>query len=228
LSPTGNGGWKEQVIHKFSPNGKDGALPSGGLTFDTNGNLYGTTPNGGTAGSGVLYRLKYSSTKKAWTESIIHQFVGGSNAGSFPTNVILITDDAGNFYGTTDGGGKHGFGTVFETTYSNKIRWSTKVLYSFNQTYSGDGNSPHAGVTIDKEGNLYGTTNYGGEYNYYGTVFKLSKGDSDNWTETTLHSFTGGTDGFYPEAGVTIHNGWLYGTAMLGGNDSGVVFQTSE
>jgi uncharacterized repeat protein (TIGR03803 family) len=228
LSPTGTGEWKEQVIHRFTPNGKDGEVPSGGVTFGTNGNLYGTTPNGGTAGSGVLYQLKYSSTTRSWSESIIHQFVGGKGAGSFPTNVILISDSTGNLYGTTDGGGEHDFGTVFEAAYSSTTGWTTKVLYSFNATYSGDGNSPHAGVTMDKQGNLYGTTSYGGEYNYYGTVFKLSKGDTGEWTETTLHSFTGGADGFYPEAGVTIHDGLLYGTAMLGGNDSGVVFQSSE
>jgi hypothetical protein len=114
-----------------------------------------------------------------------------------------------------------------EESQNRATGWTIKVLYSFNETYSGDGNSPDAGVTMDKEGNLYGTTNYGGEYNYYGTVFKLSKGESGEWTETTLHSFTGGADGFYPVAGVTMHDGLLYGTTMSGGNGSGVVYETS-
>ena len=77
---------------------------------------------------------------------------------------------------------------------------------------------------MDNKGNLYGTTSYGGAYNYYGTVFKVSKSTNGTWSETVLHSFSG-PDGFYPLAVVTIHNGWLYGTASNGGNNTGVVYQ---
>ncbi len=159
-------------------------------------------------------------------ESIVHNFVGGSDDGSFPTNVILISDLAGNLYGTTDGGGKNGFGTVFEMRKSN-TGWAHRILYSFNQTYSGDGNQPHAGVVMDRVGNLYGTTYDGGAYNYFGTVFKLSKSATGTWKETVLYSFTGGTDGGSPQAGVALRNGSLYGTTLLGGNNSGVVYQIS-
>lgn len=225
LLPNGNGGWKERVIHAFRTDGTDGELPTGGVTFDNNGNLYGTTQNGGTANSGVLYQLTRSSTKDVWVESIAHQFVGGTNDGSFPVNVTLFADHAGNLYGTTEGGGANGHGAVFEATYSKSNGWSIAILYSFQETYSGDGNDPQAGVTMDEQGNLYGTTNYGGAFNYYGTVFKLSKSNGI-WTETILHSFTGGTDGFYPQSDITISNGWVYGTTMLGGgNGWGVVYQ---
>jgi uncharacterized repeat protein (TIGR03803 family) len=215
------------VIHAFSADGTDGELPSGGVTFDTNGNLYGTTSNGGTAGSGVLYRLRYSATKKTWSESIVHQFVGGSDDGSFPTNVILVSDREGNLYGTTDGGGRKGVGTVFKTTYSSESGWTTTILYSLGEQ-SGDGYSPHAGVTRDAEGNLYGTTFNGGIYDDYGAVFKLSKGQSGNWTESVLHSFTGETDGALPQAGVTLYKGLLYGTNIIGGNNSGVVYEVGK
>jgi uncharacterized repeat protein (TIGR03803 family) len=77
---------------------------------------------------------------------------------------------------------------------------------------------------MDVNGNLYGTTSYGGAYNYYGTVFKLSKANF-KWMETVLYSFTGGSDGFYPGGGVAIRNGLLYGTTSQGGNGPGVVYQ---
>jgi uncharacterized repeat protein (TIGR03803 family) len=120
---------------------------------------------------------------------------------------------------------KNDFGTVFEITHS-MTGWKNHILYSFNATYSGDGNQPHAGVTMDIEGNLYGTTYYGGADNYFGTVYKLSKSQNGKWNEAVLYSFTGEEDGGSPQAGVIEHQGWLYGTTLLGGNNSGVVYQT--
>jgi uncharacterized repeat protein (TIGR03803 family) len=227
LSPTGTGRWTEQVIHHFSANPPDGQLPSGGLALDKNGDLYGTTPNGGTSGGGVLYQLKYSSTTKMWSETIVHQFGVNTGDGADPINVILLAGQDGNLYGTTDGGGKNGHGAVFETTFS-KTGAKTSILYSFKETYSGDGNAPHSGVIMDKEGNLYGTTSYGGAFNYYGTIFRLSKSSGGEWNETVLYSFTGGSDGYYPQAGVTMSNGFLYGTTWLGGNNSGVVYESAR
>ena len=221
LSPIQGGGWKEQVIHTFQTDGIDGLLPTG-VAIDGKGALYGTTQNGGTAGSGVLYQLKYSPTNNQWSETIVHQFVGGNKDGSFPESVLLVV--GGRLYGTTEGGGAKGYGTVFKTTFSKINGWRTKVLYSFGPAYSGDGIAPQAGVTMDANGNLYGTTSYGGAFNYYGTVFKLSK-PAYKWVETVLYSFTGGTDGFYPGGGVTIRNGLLYGTTSQGGNSPGVVYQ---
>jgi uncharacterized repeat protein (TIGR03803 family) len=224
LSPTGDGSWTEKLIHTFPGNTKDGELPTGGLLIDGEGTLYGATQNGGTAGSGVLFKVSYSSSKAEWVETIVHQFVGGKSGGSFPINVVLIMDGAGNIYGTTQGGGLYGHGTVFETSPTSK-GWKTELLYSFNAEYTGDGQAPQAGLTMDKKGDLYGTTMYGGASNYYGTVFKLSKSLSENWTETILHSFDG-NDGFYPEATLTLRDGWIFGTTTNGGNNSGVVFQS--
>jgi uncharacterized repeat protein (TIGR03803 family) len=223
LSPNGVGGWTEKLIHEFPSGSKDGELPTGGLTLNTDGNLYGTTQNGGTAGSGVLNKLSYSSSKKEWVESIVHQFVGGKTRGSFPVNALLLADEEGNLYGTTEGGGANSQGTVFETA-RGKAGWKTTVLYSFNKEYTGDGQGPEAGLIMDKKGNLYGTTLSGGAYHYYGTVFKLSKSENGEWAETVLHSFNG-NDGLYPEASLTIRGGWLYGTATSGGNNTGVVFR---
>jgi uncharacterized repeat protein (TIGR03803 family) len=228
LSPDGKGGWTEQLLHEFTADGKDGELPTGGLVFDVDGALYGTTLNGGTAGDGAVYRLKYLTAKKSWAENIVHSFTGATNDGDVPNYVILITDAAGNLYGTTEGGGVNGHGAVFELMYSTKPVWPIRVLYSFQETYSGDGNDPQTGLVMDKQGNLYGTTFYGGADNYNGTIFRLSRLQGGGWKETVLYSFTGGEDGFFPQAGLAIHNGLLYGTAWLGGNsNSGVVFQNS-
>jgi uncharacterized repeat protein (TIGR03803 family) len=82
-------------------------------------------------------------------------------------------------------------------------------------------------LIVDKEGDLYGTTFFGGEYNDYGTVFKMSPSTNGAWSETVLHSFSG-SDGFNPEADVVIHGGSLYGTTRSGGEgvgSSGVVYQ---
>ena len=224
LSPDGRGGWTEQVIHRFASTA-DGQFPTGAVTFGTDGNLFGTTTNGGTANSGVLYQLQYSTSTQNWTESIIHNFVGGTNDGSFPTYVILISDKKGNLYGTTDGGGSHGFGTVFEMRKSGGNAWKSKILYSFNATDTHDANQPHAGVIMDTTGNLYGTTFQGGAATY-GTVYKLSKAKG-KWSETVLYSFTCETDGCLPQAGLALFSGSLYGTTDIGGNGSGVVYQNS-
>lgn len=222
LSPLGGGLWTEKVIHAFHADGLDGELPVGGVALDNNGALYGTTQNGGTAGSGILFQLKYSSSQNAWIETILHQFLGGATDGSFPMAGVLIYKGA--LYGTTDGGGANHFGTVYETTYSETRGLVTNVIYSFNPTYSGDGNSPQAGLTVDSKGDLYGTTQYGGAFNYYGTVFRLSKSGKGTWVETVLHSF-GGNDGFYPEATPTLHAGRVYGTTTNGGNNAGLIYE---
>jgi len=220
LSPIQGGEWKEQVIHAFVADGNDGLLP-GGVAISNNGTLYGTTQNGGVAGSGVLYLLKYSSAKKKWIETIMHQFVGGDTDGAYPEGKLLI--DRGHLYGTSEGGGTSSHGTVFETKLSKKTGWATTVLHSFGDSFSGDGIGPQAGLTVDARGNIYGTTFYGGEFNYYGTVFELSK-KHHAWIETVLHSFND-TDGDSPSSDLTLQNGWLYGTTSTGGNVNGVVFR---
>jgi uncharacterized repeat protein (TIGR03803 family) len=107
-------------------------------------------------------------------------------------------------------GGEFGYGTVFELTHSHG-KWTETILHSFNNNET-DGGELFAGLVFDREGNLYGTTNGGGEYGY-GTVFELSpqSDGSGLWTETILWSFAGGTDGIYPETGLVFDkNGSLY------------------
>jgi len=104
-----------------------------------------------------------------------------------------------------------------------------KVLYTF--TGGLDGAQPfQAGVIFDQSGNLYGVTEYGGAYNF-GTVFQLTPSPSGEWTETVLHSFTGGADGDLPQGGLATDGaGNLYGTTSDGGDPNaycGTVFSLS-
>jgi uncharacterized repeat protein (TIGR03803 family) len=153
---------------------------------------------------------------RALTFSVVHNFTGG-NDGANPLSGFTI-DGAGNLYGTTNAGGVSGWGTVFKMTQSGSVI----VLYSF--TGGIDGGNPGASLLLDAAtGYLYGTTNAGGAFGV-GTVFKVSPyGGKQN----VLYSFTGGTDGASPEAGLAIDAaGFLYGTTTAGGaHGYGTVFR---
>jgi uncharacterized repeat protein (TIGR03803 family) len=127
----------------------------------------------------------------------------------------LTLDSAGSLYGTTYAGGTYSQGGVFELKRSAK-GWAENVLYNF--TGGSDGGQPYQPSLVwDSAGNLYGTTETGGN-DGLGVVFELTPTSGGSWTETVLHSFTGVTDGWLPDSGVIIDkSGNLYGTAFLGG-----------
>lgn len=155
--------------------------------------------------------------------SVLHSFTGGPGDGSNPY-AGLIMDSSGNFYGTTNGGGAHGYGTVFELVNSSGS-YSEKVLYSFAGSQSGgDGANPFASLVMDSSGNLYGTTVFGGLYQE-GTVFELVN-SSGTYTEKVLYTFTT-AGGAYPYGGLIIDgSGNLYGTTQSGGSAFyGTVFE---
>src|SRR5277367_6171386 len=199
------------VVHKFK--WSDGANPLAGLTVD-GANLYGTTSSGGKFGVGTVFEINSSGE-----ETVLYEFTGGKDGGGPEAALKVI---GGNFYGTTTAGGTSDAGTVFEVTPHGV----EKVLYSF--TGKADGANPQASLVADAEGNLYGTTNMGGEYER-GTVFKLvaPKVAGKAWTEVVLHSFGKGNDGTDPVAGVSFDAaGNLYGTTSAGGTSgNGTVFQ---
>ena len=198
----------ESVIYNFA-SGTNGYYPYSSLIFDNAGSLYSTTRNGGaqgcTNGCGTVFRLTYSG---GWFESPIHTFQNGSDA-SLPL-AGLILDPSGNLYGATTNGGAGGGGTVFELSTSGG---GFTTLYSFT---GGFGCGPWASVVMDAAGNLYGTTHCDGA-NGLGSVFKLTR-SGNNWIFSSLHDFTGGSDGKNPVGNVTLDaNGNLYGTAYGGG-----------
>ena len=219
LSP-GPNGWTEKVLHAFASDGIDGEFPRA-VVVAGNGALYGTTQDGGSAGTGVLYELRYSAAQQQWVETIVHDFTNGTDDGGFPESPLLISGNA--LYGTSEGGGVNGHGTVFQASYSRQTGWQTTVLYSFAASYTGEGFAPQTGLTVDKQGRFYGTTSYGGAYNYFGTVYQLAN-TNGTWVETTLHSFNG-SDGFPPASELTMRNGSLFGTTSMGGGTSGLVYE---
>jgi uncharacterized repeat protein (TIGR03803 family) len=154
----------ETVLHTFS--GSDGQGPTGPLTRDTKGNLYGTTQFGGASGNGTVYKLD-----KAGKETVLYSFPSG--AETIPVSGV-IRDTAGNLYGTTELGGVFLDGSVFKLNTAGKLT----TLHSFQA--KGDGAFPFAGVIQDAAGNLYGTANEYGDTRCdapfgCGTVFKITQ-----------------------------------------------------
>lgn len=176
----------------------DGAFPTAGVVMDTQGNIYGTTIQGG-SGFGTVFEVSASGA-----ESIRYKFTGPDGANPFGG---LILDTQGNLYGTTTDGGTNGDGAIFKLTPSG----TETVLHSFAGT---DGQFPLAGVIRDAGGNFYGTTEGGGMFGE-GTVYKLDTSGK----ETVLHDFSGSPDGNFPDGALIMDaQGNLYGTTADGGN----------
>src|ERR1039458_4056797 len=139
----------------------------------------------------VVLLLSAASPAQA-QKTLIYSF-GPSPAGASPV-ASLVLDSMGNLYGTTLDGGADRFGTVFKITPSG----AETVLHSFPAN-SLDGALPEAGLVMDSNGNLYGTTSSGGVHGV-GTVFEVTS----TGTETVLYSFTGGPDGGIPYGGLVL------------------------
>jgi len=231
LSPNGSGGYNETVLHSFGGT-NDGDLPYSGMTFDSSGNLYGTTYYGGIHGGGTVFELS-PRQGGGWTETILHSFNPDGDA-AFPAGPLTF-DHSGNFYGTTSSGGIYFGGTVFEFSPREGGGWTEALLHNFGN--GNDGYFPFlSGVTFDASGNLYGTTAGGGIHctsnGGCGTVYELSPNGSGGWDETVLHSFGNTGDGTFPESGVIFDSaGNMYGTTYSGGvhlgfgDGSGTVFE---
>ena len=246
LSPNSNGTWTESVIHRFpgTTGNTDGQNPHGGVVFDSAGNLWGTTQNGGNmeaclqfidvTGCGVVFELTPQSNGE-WKETTLFEFAGEST-GFNPWDGLVI-DGSGNLYGmVTNGGG--GNGAVFKLTPQAGGGVTETIIHAFTPCGSvcTDGANPENGITMDENGTLYGTTDlggHGGSPTGHGVVFKLTPNANGTWTETILHQFTGGADGGFPlDDHVAVDSaGNVFGTTLNGGRTGicpsgcGVVFQ---
>jgi uncharacterized repeat protein (TIGR03803 family) len=209
----------ETVLYSFGSQPGDGLYPDAGLVIDKNGNLYGTTNQGGAEGPVYGFGTVFELTSEG-VEKVLYSF-GGSHPqdGGFP-NAGLVFHNKGNLYGTTGDYGAYGLGTVFELTSEG----TENVLYNFpGGPFGGESSSD---LVFGKKGNLYGTTYYGGAQNY-GTVFELTRKN----TESVLYSFIGPpSDGYYPVTGLLFDKeGNLYGTTPGGGEYGyGVAFELSS
>ena len=221
--------WTESVLYRFAGGSNDGAIPLGQPAFDKAGNFYGATYEGGVYTincgfgrnwCGTVFEL--SPSNGGWTESLPYMFTGG-NDGANP-EAGLTLDAAGNLYGTAVSNGAGEDGTVFALTRSGSD-WTENTLFSF--TGSNGGAYPAAGLIFDPAGNLYGTTEFGG--NGHGTVFELSPSGS-GWTFNQVYAFAGGFGLDGPLAPVLRDSaGNLYGTTFEvgGGANVGEVFELS-
>ncbi len=231
--PGGSGPWTEKVLYNFcsAAHCADGANPYAGVVFDSRGNLYGTTNSGGPVFDythGVAYKLSPPAGGHGpWTETVIYNFCSMDNCpdGDMPES-NLIFDGGGNLYGTTSAGGVLGYGMVFKLAPppGGSGLWTETKLYSFCLIVGcPDGLNPGtANLIFDAQGNLYGTTQFGGDQNDGGIVYRLSPQISPYglWTETVLHVFCTlcGT-GNVPYAGVVLDSqGNLYGATTRDGH----------
>lgn len=212
---------KYKIIHAFGAPG-DGSQLLGSVVLDNAGNIYGTTYGGGAYLCGTVFELIPGSNGQ-WTEQQLHDFPCYELDGWGPRGGVAL-DTSGNVFGTTYYGGSFvgGNGAVFELTPGSE-GWTETLLHTFNLQ---DGSGPNAGVTLDSQGNLYGTTLAGGSYEC-GTAFELMKG-SGAWTFAVLHDFRVGNlnDGCGLYSGVIVGNsGDIFGTTAWGGTANlGVVY----
>ncbi len=215
-------GKKETVLHRFCSAGQDcpdGIWPWGGLVMDATGALYGTASEGGNleCSCGVVFKLVGKR------ETVLHNF-NSSPDGANP-QAGLIIDAKGTIYGTASGGGDvncdypYPCGVVFKMAGKKET-----VLYAFKGTPDGD--TPDATLSMDANGNLYGTTAFGGSSDNRGTVFEVSQSGKEH----VLHRFTGRRDdGFRPRSRVIRDAaGNIYGTTLEGDAGDGTVFEISK
>lgn len=224
----------EIVLYNFA-GGSDGVYPESSLTFDSAGNLYGTTNLGGPSGYGTVYELSPNGSG-GWNKTVLYSFTGTAD-GAYPTSNVVF-DSAGNLYGKAYGGGANGYGVVFELSLVGG-NWTEAVLYNFA---SDSGNEAYPGnLIMDPAGNFYGKISAGvfelspsgggwterviyntaaccmyagltmdAAGNIFGatwsTVFELSPNGNGGWNPTVLHIFTGAD-----------HDGlWAWGTPVSG------------
>ena len=164
-------GWVDTVLYSFTGQNGDGAgLYWIDLISDKSGNIYGATSFGGTNGTGTVWELVYSETKKSYSESILYEFgASGSGDGNNPYGGLAM-DIKGNLYGTTLYGGPSNIGTFYKLTKQGKT-WKETILHSF--VGANDGNEPTGNPYIDATGRLYGMTQTGGKSNL-GIVYRIT------------------------------------------------------
>jgi uncharacterized repeat protein (TIGR03803 family) len=198
--------WSEDVLYRFN-GGDDGSRPTGDSVFDQAGNFFGTTFNSGASGVGTVYEL--SPSGGGWTESVIHSFSGSDGANPYAG---LTQDSAGNLYGPTKIGGLYRPGGVVFELSNTQSGWTENILHNFNGT---DGDEPLGGLVRDASGNIFGTTNHGGQGGGGGgQVFELTQ-SGGSWNLALLHGFNG-TAGPWADLAMDS-SGALYGTTVQDG-----------
>ena len=201
----------------------DGSFPKGSLIADSNGDLFGTTSNGGAIGEGSVFEVVKTPTGYASTPTTLVSFSGGD--GAVPLG-SLIADANGDLFGTTEMGGAIGVGTVFEIAKTPTGYASTPTtLVSFTRD-NGGGALPPGSLIADANGDLFGTTEQGGPGLIDGTVFEIVKTPTGYASAPT---FLAGGLGSPEGRLIADANGDLFGTTSEGGpNEAGTVFEIKK
>jgi uncharacterized repeat protein (TIGR03803 family) len=225
------GAWTEKVLHGFQGTSAgsvagDGEYPNGGLIIDNEGNLYGTTYQGGTGlascstgdgqtGCGTVFEMSpLKDPEGAWTEKVLYRF--DAEDGANPAAAV-VSDQLGNLYGTTySGGANNACGLVFELRKPHEEfqLWAEAALGSFNCRTNGE--YPDGGVAFDGTGALYGTT-IGSPH---GEVFRLAvpSSSSSMTAVNVLYEFEDAPDGGHPDGPLVFDKtGNIYGITQWGG-----------
>jgi uncharacterized repeat protein (TIGR03803 family) len=217
-------------LHTFSRLNNDGNASYSSLVFDGHGNLFGTTAFGGSGnfcsrGCGTVFELM-PAAGGSFHYGVIYEFGATATDGQYAGGGAVVAGE-GKVFGTTTGGGPAGGGTVWELSRS-QTGWTETVLYNFQG--GTDGASPTSTMVFGSRGDLFGTTNNGGNTTACnggcGTIFHLSHSGS-TWTETPPFRFNG-ANGRVPEDSGLIKDaeGNLYGVTALGGSSNdGTVFK---
>jgi hypothetical protein len=207
--------WNESVLYSFTGLGGDAGGPyNGDLLFDSSGNIYGTTEQGGAYGAGAAYKL--TPSQGGWSESVIYSFDAEGQQGWAVPQTGLIMDAAGNLYGTTVLDNNYADGVTYQLQPSQS-GYIGNVLRAFHVDNVGYGPQ---GLIFDPSGNIIGATAGGGPYGN-GIVYKLVV--SDGWSLQNIYSF-GRDQGNVLNRLTMDAAGNLYGTGQACSNGNGCVF----
>lgn len=218
VDPTAALSWHFTALHQFTGGADGDCQDLCSVSMDAMGHLYGSTLAGGAYGSGVVFMDGPAGY------SVLYNFTGGDDGGYGMGQ--LAFDTQGNIYGTTRYGGAYGHGVAYRLSpNTDRPDWTYTILHDFKGTP--DGFEAFAGLIMEKDGNLYGTTSAGG-VGQQGTVFRLTPNSDGTWSESVIYSFQGAGDGAGPWAVPTMDAaGSLYGTTLSGGgpNNYGTVYK---
>jgi uncharacterized repeat protein (TIGR03803 family) len=226
LAPDSSGGWTETALYRFT-GGEDGRYPQPRLAFDSAGNIYGVTKQGGVVshacefyGCGVVFRL--SPSTNGWVYSVLYTFLGLADGGD--PNPGLVLDRAGNIYGSTGSGGDDGGGVVFELSPTAHSKWRETPIYA-----GVPGAQFPSNILLGTDGELYGITSGGSATYGYGEVFKLVP-NSGQWEFDVLYAFDAPPASSEPDSLFRDGDGNLYGHTDLGGGPfrDGTVYKLSQ
>jgi uncharacterized repeat protein (TIGR03803 family) len=224
MAPQSGGGWSYSILFSFNSDSSGAYAPFGGLVFDSDGNLYGTTYFGGAYGNGTVFELRPRAG--SWTIQILHSFDDNGKDGAYPASNVTL-DSAGNVYGTTSQGGIQNGGVVFELVRGSTGGFQEKLLHSFSNPNTHEVDTQNEPVIFDSAGNLYGVEGLGGTDND-GVVYELSPQSSGVWKYSVLFDFNG-TGGITPTSNLLFDSaGNLYGTAEGSTDGYGVVYELTK